>query len=85
LIIEVLSDTTEAFDRGDKFTDYKAIEQFEEYVLIHQRQRLVEQFRRRANALWMPEVYRDGDKLELASICFNCLVADLYENIAQLQ
>jgi Uma2 family endonuclease len=85
LIIEVLSDTTEAFDRGDKFTDYKAIEQLEEYVLIHQRQRLVEQFRRRANALWMPEVYRDGDKLELASICFNCLVADLYENIAQLQ
>ncbi|MGB7417378.1 MAG: Uma2 family endonuclease [Thermosynechococcaceae cyanobacterium] len=85
LIIEVLSDTTEAFDRGDKFTDYKAIAELEEYVLVHQRQRLVEQFRRQFNTLWVPDVYRDGDMLEFASIGLSCSVADLYENIAQLQ
>jgi Uma2 family endonuclease len=44
LIIEVLSDSTEAFDRGDKFADYKSIETLEEYVLVHQKQVLVEQF-----------------------------------------
>ena len=45
LIIEVLSDSTEAFDfpsetlreRGDKFADYKTIPELEEYVLIHQK------------------------------------------------
>ncbi len=37
VIIEVLSDSTEAFDRGDKFADYKAIAALEEYVLIHQK------------------------------------------------
>jgi Uma2 family endonuclease len=42
LIIEALSDSTEAFDRGDKFADYKTIPEFEEYVLIHQKQVLVE-------------------------------------------
>ena len=35
LIVEVLSDSAEAFDRGEKFADYKTIAEFEEYVLIH--------------------------------------------------
>lgn len=85
LIIEVLSDTTEAFDRGDKFTDFKTIEQLEEYVLIHQHQKLVERFQRRSKTLWVTEVYRAGEMLELASIRLKCPVVDLYENIAQLQ
>ena len=38
LIIEVLSDSTEAFDRGDKFSDYQTIAALEEYVLVHQKQ-----------------------------------------------
>lgn len=36
LIIEVLSDSTEAFDRGDRSSDYKSIPELEEYVLVHQ-------------------------------------------------
>lgn len=34
LIVEVLSDSTEAFDRGDKFSRYRSIESFTEYLLI---------------------------------------------------
>jgi Uma2 family endonuclease len=34
LIVEVLSPSTEAFDRGDKFVDYQALETLQEYVLI---------------------------------------------------
>jgi Uma2 family endonuclease len=84
LIIEVLSDSTEAFDRGDKFADYKTSEEFEEYVLIHQKQILVEQFQRNSNNLWVPKIYRVGDMIEFASIDFKCAIATLYENIEQL-
>ena len=58
LIIEVLSDSTEAFDRGDKFADYKSISELTEYILIHQKQVLVERFQRKSDNLWLPQVYR---------------------------
>ncbi|PSN12252.1 hypothetical protein C7271_23720 [filamentous cyanobacterium CCP5] len=84
LIIEVLSDSTEAFDRGDKFADYKSNPALEEYVLIHQTQILVERFQRKSDSLWVPHVYRSGDTLEFASIGFTGAIATLYENITQL-
>jgi Uma2 family endonuclease len=84
LIVEVLSNLTEAFDRGDKFADYKTIATVEEYVLIHQSQILVERFQRKSSNLWVPEIYRLGDTIEFDSINFRCSIAALYENIAQL-
>lgn len=84
LIIEVLSNSTESFDRGDKFTDYKSITELEEYVLIHQNHVLVERFQRQSNNLWIPEVYQAGDTVVLSSIDFHCDIRFLYENIEQL-
>jgi Uma2 family endonuclease len=84
LLIEVLSSSTEAFDRGDKFADYKTIAEFEEYLLVHQNQVLVERFQRRSDNLWIPTIYRSGDTIEMTSIGFSCPIADLYENLAQL-
>ncbi|MEO0758329.1 MAG: Uma2 family endonuclease, partial [Cyanobacteria bacterium J06648_16] len=84
LIVEVLSDSTEAFDRGDKFADYKTIPEFEEYVLIHQSQILVERFQRKSENLWMPSVYRAGDDVLFNSIDFACPIAALYEKLQQL-
>ena len=84
LIVEVLSDSTEAFDRGDKFADYKTIPEFEEYVLIHQKQILSERFERKSDNLWIPQIYRTGDMIEFSSIGFSCPIEALYENIAQL-
>lgn len=84
LIVEVLSDSTEAFDRGDKFADYKTIVEFEEYILIHQKQILVEQFQRQSDNLWVPQIYHLGDTIELMSIGFTCPIGALYENVAQL-
>jgi Uma2 family endonuclease len=84
LIIEVLSDSTEAFDRGDKFADYKSISELEEYALIHQKQILVERFQRKSDTLWMPQIYRTGDTVEFASIGFACAIETFYENVAQL-
>ena len=46
LIVEVLSPKTEAFDRGDKFADYRQLESLQEYVLVSQTRMGVECFRR---------------------------------------
>lgn len=59
VIVEVLSDSTEAFDpcgiceaaRGDKFADYRLLESLQEYVLISQTRQRVECFRRNAEGL----------------------------------
>ncbi len=84
LIVEILSDSTEAFDRGDKFSDYKTIPTLEEYLLIHQNQILVERFQRKSDNLWLPQVFRSGETIELRSIGLACDIDDLYENLNQL-
>jgi Uma2 family endonuclease len=84
LIVEVLSNSTEAFDRGDKFAHYKTIPEFEEYVLIHQKQILLERFERQSDRLWIPQIYQTGDTIDFSSIGFSCPIEALYENIAQL-
>jgi Uma2 family endonuclease len=85
LIVEVLSDSTEAFDRGDKFADYKTIETLEEYVLIHQKQVLIERFVRKSNSLWLPQIFRAEEMIRFASIDFECPAEALYENLTQLR
>ncbi|NJL84859.1 MAG: Uma2 family endonuclease [Leptolyngbyaceae cyanobacterium SM1_1_3] len=84
LIVEVLSDSTEAFDRGNKFADYKSNPMLEEYVLIHQKQILVEQFQRKSDSLWIPQICRSGDTIKFVSIGFASAIEVLYENIARL-
>ena len=44
LIVEVLSESTEGFDRGDKFKSYRQIQSLKEYILIDSRKKAVEQF-----------------------------------------
>jgi Uma2 family endonuclease len=70
--VEVLSDSTEAFDRGDQFSDYKSIPELEEYVLVHQKQVLVERFQRKSDNLWVPQIYRAGDRVTFNSIGLTC-------------
>lgn len=88
VIIEVLSDSTEAFDRGDKFADYQTLESLEEYVLINTRQQRVECFRRSPDGIWLLQYYTpSGDGSELGDFELQCLdfsgtLADLYEDVA---
>jgi Uma2 family endonuclease len=81
LIIEVLSDTTEAFDRGDKFADYRNLESLQEYVLISQNRIHVDCFRRNDRGQWVLYPYNAGDTIHLASINFSCAIEDLYEDV----
>jgi Uma2 family endonuclease len=52
LIVEVLSKSTEAFDRGAKFQAYQTLESLKEYVLVAQDKPFVEQFVRQADGKW---------------------------------
>lgn len=82
LIVEVLSESTEGFDRGDKFASYRQIETLEEYVLISQTKMQVECFRRNSDNLWVLNPYTNEDELvEFSSINFDFPLTDLYEDI----
>ncbi len=80
LIIEVLSDSTEGYDRGDKFADYQTMESLEEYVLISAKRSRIECFRRGDGGLWILHTFVEG-QFDLASVEFEGEIAELYENV----
>lgn len=81
LIVEVLSDSTESRDRGDKFADYRELSTLQEYVLISQSRQRVECFRRNAESQWVLVTYRPNQQLRLETIHFSCSVNDIYEDV----
>ncbi|MBG1264990.1 Uma2 family endonuclease [Nostoc sp. WHI] len=82
LIIEVLSDSTEAFDRGDKFNDYQTLDSLEEYVLVNSKHQRIETFRRNDQGLWVLQTYIPTDQtFELQSINLTASFADLYQDV----
>ena len=81
LIVEVLSPTTQAFDRGDKFADYRTLETLQEYVLVNQEKLSVECFRRNEEGRWVLYPYTEGEEIHLASVNFRCPIAALYEDV----
>lgn len=82
LIVEILSKSTEAFDRGDKFASYRQIETLREYVLISQAKMQVECFRRNEDNLWVLNPYTNPDELvKFSSIDFDFSLNDLYEDV----
>jgi Uma2 family endonuclease len=78
VIVEVLSDTTEAYDRGEKFGYYRECPAVQEYVLVSTRRQLVEVYRRTQEG-WILHVYKPGDEVELTSIDVHFPLAALYE------
>ena len=81
LIVEVLSSSTEAYDRGRKFAYYRACQTVQEYVLIDTQRQAVEVYRRQTDTLWTLHPFGPGDQVELASLSLNFPIAGLYENI----
>ncbi|WP_017717963.1 Uma2 family endonuclease [Kamptonema formosum] len=84
LIVEVLSPWTAAFDRGDKFADYRTIETLQEYVLVSQDRLSVECFRRNSEGRWELYPYSEGEEVHLASVDFRCPIAVIYEDVLGL-
>ena len=84
LVVEVLSPSTAAFDRGNKFADYQTASSLQEYVLITQSEIKIECFRLNAEGNWVSQTYREGDELELMSIDFRCPIAQVYQKVPGL-
>ena len=81
LIIEVLSESTEAKDRGVKFAHYQTLESLQEYVLVSQWEKRVEVFRRTDRQFWLLQTLTEDDMIELKSINLSIPVAEIYEGV----
>lgn len=82
LIIEVLSPSTEADDRGIKFQEYKTLPSLQEYVLVSSRYQFVEISRRQQDKTWSPfQEYRSGQMVEFRSLDIQLTFAEIYKNV----
>lgn len=81
LVVEVLSQTTEAYDRGSKFSQYRRLESLREYVLISSEQIGVDLFCLNKQDKWELTPYTAGDTIQLTSINFQFPIDLLYEEV----
>lgn len=81
MIVEVLSPTTETYDRGKKFGHYRQLDSLREYLLVSQDQVLVERYLRRGQD-WLLTEFRDLDQvLALTSIGCEVSVREIYARV----
>ncbi|WP_110988177.1 Uma2 family endonuclease [Acaryochloris thomasi] len=81
-IAEVLSESTQGYDRGDKFSAYRTVATFEEYLLIDQYQPRVEHYARQEANKWLLTVHdRPEARVSLVSVPVELELAELYENL----
>lgn len=82
LIVEILSPSTEAYDRGDKFTHYKSIPSFSEYLLVAQHRPHVTHLSRRDDGAWIHTEFNDLESvLKLDSPDCTLSLSDIYQNV----
>lgn len=82
LIIEVLSETTENYDRGKKFQHYRSIETLHEYVLVSTDEARIEKFEKTGDGFWfLSEAVGIDSEIELTSIECRIPLAEVYDKI----
>src|SRR5436853_4833370 len=82
VIIEVLSESTEAYDRGKKFEGYQYIDSLVEYVLVAQDQHRIERYVRQQDKTWTySEFHALSDVIQLASIGCELALKDIYAKV----
>lgn len=80
VVAEVLSDATQAYDRGAKAAHYRRLASLQEYVLLSQAESLVEVYRRADSGRWELLEGRPGDLVELRSLGIHLDIAAVYAN-----
>jgi Uma2 family endonuclease len=82
LIVEVLSKSTEGYDRGDKFLCYRSIPEFKEYLLVSQGEYFIEHYRKTGEGQWLLQEYRGDEKeISLEFVSVSLVVKDVYEGV----
>lgn len=81
LIVEILSPSTEGYDRGIKFQHYRTLESLQEYVLINQNTAHIETYKRQGNQWLLTDTMGLEAAANLTSIDCVLLMADVYERV----
>lgn len=84
LIIEVLSPSTAAYDRGLKFSHYRSLASLEEYVLIDLDTRNTDGYRKGADGLWVLHPFARGESVSLASVALELSAAQLFTDVLEI-
>lgn len=78
LIVEVLSDSSERYDRGDKFAQYRSIASLQDYILVSQKAVLIEHYSRQADGIWFYRPLGPGEQLVLGKAGCEISVDQVY-------
>jgi Uma2 family endonuclease len=81
VIVEVLSDSTERFDRGDKFAGYRSLPSLVDYLLVAQDQARVEHYTRGADGTWVLRELQPGMRLRLTGVPGEIAIDDIYRKV----
>ena len=82
IIFEVLSPTTEAYDRGQKFNHYRQIPTLKEYVLVSQDRPMIERYIRQSDVSWnLTDFKPPQESFELLSVAASVKIADVYRSV----
>lgn len=83
VLVEVLSPSTEAYDRGKKFEHYRRIASLQDYLLVSQREPRIEQFSRQADGRWLlHEAAGIQASLEVPSLRITLSLAEVFADVA---
>lgn len=83
VLIEVLSDSTEAYDRGGKFAMYRTLTSLTDYLLVSQNQALIERYSLDPDGHWVLSDYREiNANVSLPSIGCTLSLADVYDKVS---
>jgi Uma2 family endonuclease len=81
LVVEVLSPSTEGYDRGRKFGFYRECPTIQEYLLIDAQRPMLEVYRRERHDLWLLRAYRLDEEVELTNLGVRFPVSAVYEDV----
>lgn len=81
IIFEVLSDSTEKYDRGQKFSFYREIPTLQEYILVSAREKKLEKFKRMNSGNWLFSESKEGELFQIESIETFLNLEDVYEKV----
>jgi Uma2 family endonuclease len=81
VVIEVLSSSTEAYDRGEKFAHFRRLDSLQEYLLVSQDKVRVERYVRRGEQWVLTELSAPDDLLQIDAIECSVRLSDIYERV----
>ena len=82
LLVEVISESTESYDRGKKFQHYRSIESLQEYVLVSQDEAGIEKYIKQGSGFWvLSEAFGLDAKIKLDSIDCEIALSEVFDKV----